>query len=174
MASDKDQGTVTINLAPYLSNDKVTMTPAVIAGCSATFKLIAGYAFDLTPPAGASCPSNAIPYSVQDRTFCHFCQTGEYKNATGVCAPCPAGTYQDAFGSTTCKPCPVGFVCYSGTSVPYACQPGSSSPSSGDWQCKSCPVNTYSTRTLPATCTPCPQGTISVAGSSVCGVPWDM
>jgi hypothetical protein len=167
MTSDKIQDTVTINLAKAPS--------APLAGCSATFKLIAGYAFDLTPPVGAKCPSNAIPYRIRGRTFCNFCGVGEYKNAKGACVPCPAGTYQDAVGSIRCKKCPAGFVCSDpvGTSQPDVCEPGSSSPKAGASECKKCPANTYSTYPLPATCTKCPPKTASVEGSSVCGVPWD-
>jgi hypothetical protein len=75
IVSDATTGTVVMRLAKVLNQDKVAATPALDNGCSATFKLIAGYAFDLVPPAGAMCPSNARSgYVVKGRTFCTFCQ----------------------------------------------------------------------------------------------------
>jgi hypothetical protein len=174
MASNKAQGTITINLAarPQFITEVISK-PELVSGCSATFKLIAGYAFDLTPPAGAKCPSNAIPYSTHGRTFCKFCQMGEYKNSTGACMQCPAGTYQNVYGATSCKKCPAGFKCYSGASTPYPCQPGDSLPKAGASDCKKCPANTYSNYPLPAKCPKCPPLTTSIEGSSACGVLWD-
>ncbi|KAJ7047186.1 hypothetical protein C8F04DRAFT_1062946 [Mycena alexandri] len=56
---------------------------------------------DICPP-GNTCDGNTGPAP---------CDTGHAapKNGTtGVCAACPAGTYQDQRGATICIPCPPG------------------------------------------------------------------
>jgi hypothetical protein len=170
VVSDVAKGTVTMRLARM--GDMAT-TPSLIKGCSATFKLVAGHTFDLAPPAGASCPSNAIPLVAKGRTFCTFCQAGQYKGSKGSCEQCPAGTYQNLIGSTRCKACQAGYICYAGSVQPSTCQPGSKAPKPGASDCLLCPANTFSTNPRAATCTPCPAHTISKPGSTVCGVPWD-
>jgi hypothetical protein len=162
-----------MRLAQPLSGYQVAATPALVDGCSATFKLIAGYAFDLAPPAGATCPSNAVPLVVHGRTFCTFCEAGQYKSSSGSCEQCPAGTYQALIGATSCTACPAGYVCYAGSSQPGTCPQGTHAPSLGASDCLLCPANTFSTTPTSATCTPCPAHTTSKEGSTACSVPWD-
>jgi hypothetical protein len=176
VASNTAQRTLTITLTTgVVETFSVTTNPVLIPSCSATFKLIAGYVLDLTPPVGAQCPANAIPRIIHGRTFCDFCGWGEYKNASSqTCAGCPAGTYENHSGSTSCKKCPPGFYCdIEGSTEPIPCQPGEIAPQAGASQCKKCPANTFSADSKPATCTKCPPKTISIVGSSACGVPWD-
>jgi hypothetical protein len=172
LQSDKAKGTITMYLSRYLDYDRVTDTPVRLKSCSATFQLIAGHAFDLSPPAGASCPPNAVPRAANGRTFCEFCQAGSYKNATGACASCPGGKYQNLHGATACKTCPAGTSCYSGTSLPEACPPGSYSAKAGAAACTPCPWNTFAGSQGSRKCAPCPPLTRSPPGSQVCGVFW--
>ncbi|KAJ7461480.1 hypothetical protein FB451DRAFT_1268309 [Mycena latifolia] len=53
-------------------------------------------------PPGNTCDGQGGPAQ---------CDTGHAapnNGTTGVCAPCPAGTYQDKRGGTFCIPCPAG------------------------------------------------------------------
>jgi hypothetical protein len=116
LMSDVAKGTVTIALGnpdPSTYNDYYSYTSAVnITQCTATFKIVAGYALDLAPPPGAKCPTNAVSVRLGGRSFCHFCPNGQYKKAsTGKCVGCPAGSYQDLVGGTSCKKCPAGRSC---------------------------------------------------------------
>jgi hypothetical protein len=171
LLSDAATGTVTIALSK--SKDPTITTAINVTQCTATFKLIAGYAFDLAPPAGATCPANALSVKLGRRSFCKFCPVGQYKStSTGKCAPCADGTYQDQAGSTSCKACPPGFSCrHAEYKVP--CELGSYSKP-GAATCNPCPANTYANKLEGATaCNKCPMFTIAPAGSASCYVPWD-
>jgi hypothetical protein len=169
--SDKAKGTITMHLAKLVDLDKVTDNPTLVSGCSVTFKLVAGYAFDQAPPPGARCPPSAVPRTVNGRTFCELCETGSFKNSTGVCSSCPAGQFQNLSGSTSCRACPPGASCFRGTTVPTPCSPGSFSAKPGSVTCTKCPANTFSGMGAKA-CTKCPRFTRSPAGSEECGVFW--
>jgi hypothetical protein len=170
LEANKAQGTITMYLSKYLDNDQVTDTPAMLKSCSATFKLVAGYAFHLTPPAGAKCPSNAVPSTVNGRTFCELCDAGTYKTASGVCDYCPDGKYQNLNGATACKPCPAGSSCAAGSSEP--CSKGTYSAKAGAGACTPCPKNTFAGSEGAKKCAPCPRFTKSAPGSQLCGVFW--
>jgi hypothetical protein len=172
LLSDAAKGTVTVALSN--NEDPKTTLVVNVTQCTATFKLVAGYAFDLTPPAGATCANNAVPVELGGRSFCKFCPVGQYKKASaGMCAPCAAGSYQDQVGSTSCKACPPGSKCDgSGNYQPLACSGGFHSPNAGAVACKQCPANTYGNKFKGATsCTPCPRFTVAPKGSSACYVP---
>jgi hypothetical protein len=172
LESDKAKGTVTMFLSQYLDYRQVRDPPPMLKACSATFKLVAGRAFDLSPPAGASCPSNAVTRAANGRTFCDFCRAGSYKNAAGACDFCPGGKYQSLNGATACKPCPAGAWCYSGAPKPEPCSPGSYSAKAGAAECTPCPRNTFAGSEGAKKCAKCPPLTKSVPGSLVCGVFW--
>jgi hypothetical protein len=170
LLSDAVKGTVTIGM----TEDSTTTNAVNLTQCTVTFKLIAGYAFDMTPPAGSKCPYNAVPVQLGGRAFCNFCLVGQYKKAsTGKCTDCPAGSYQDQAGSTSCKKCPAGTSCTVGNVAPNACRAGYYSAKAGSAECKECPANTFSNKVVGATsCTPCPKFTVALKASSVCSVPF--
>jgi hypothetical protein len=174
LLADAAKGTVTITMLAFNPVDPNMIDPTAVTPCTATFKLVAGYAFDLTPPVGARCPSNAIPARFNGRLFCNFCPAGEYKKAsTGKCAPCPAGSYQDQAGGTRCKTCPAGAYC-SGSAAFIRCPKGYLRPKAGSAkECVPCPANTYGTEVKGVTsCTPCPKFTVAPKGSTACSVPF--
>lgn len=167
--SDKAAKTLTIYLSK--NDDASGSIGRNTTTCSATFKLVAGYAFDLAPPAGAKCPSNTIPTTVGGRQFCKFCGTGQFKNGT-QCSSCATGYYQPFYGGGQCEICPAGATCYSGSSWPSPCYSGYN-PKPGGGECLPCGENRYAFPFPGATkCLACPKGTIAPAGSSACGVPW--
>jgi hypothetical protein len=172
LLSNAAKGTVTIGLSK--SADPTTTNTVNLTQCTVTFKLIAGYAFDLAPPAGSKCPSNAVSVKLGGRSFCNFCPTSQYKKAsTGKCTDCPPGTYQDEIGSTSCKTCPAGTSCGSGYYSPSLCQAGSYSAKAGSKACKDCPANTVGNKVAGATsCTPCRKFTVAPKGASACSVPF--
>jgi hypothetical protein len=47
-----------------------TVTLTALARCSATFKLTAGYAFDMSPPANATCPAGTTTVTSGTRKLC--------------------------------------------------------------------------------------------------------
>ena len=48
------------------------------------------------------------------------CNVGEFKNlATGLCQPCPKGTYQPNEGATSCISCPEGSTTIEGGAKNY-------------------------------------------------------
>jgi hypothetical protein len=162
LVSDSSKGTITMYLG---SRGK---------SCSATFKLLAGYAFDLSPPAGATCSSNAATSTMDGRTFCKLCPAGSYKSAKGVCEECPTGTFQNRIGATACKVCPAGTSCdyYSGHTDAYPCAPGSYNAKRGSSAaCALCPKNTFAAGGA-TKCAMCPRFTKSARGSGACGVYW--
>jgi hypothetical protein len=165
------KGTVTVALSK--TADPSTTNTVNITQCTATFKIIAGYAFDLAPPAGAKCPPNAVAAKLGGRSFCSFCPKGQYKKAaTGKCVDCPAGSYQDMAGGTSCKKCPAGSSCSAGYASISTCQGGSYSKA-GAAACQECPANTYSKKPEGSTsCAPCPKFTVAPKGSSACSVPF--
>jgi hypothetical protein len=165
--SDKSKGTVTIHY-----KNQGWYTPLQTNPCFATFKLLTGYAFDLSPPVGAKCPSNFVASSVNGRTFCAFCTQGSYKGTKGVCDPCPGGTYQDLEASTKCKACPAGSYCKGGTAMPEPCSPGSYSSKAAAASCALCPKNTFASSAGAKKCAKCPALSKSAPGSQACGVRW--
>jgi hypothetical protein len=168
LLSNAAKGTVTLALS---KTEDPTHTSAVnLTQCSVTFKLIAGYAFDLTPPAGAVCPPPAVSVTLGGRSFCNFCPAGSYLASTGECLYCPAGSYQDQAGSSSCKKCPAGSYCGAGTASFLKCQTGFYSKA-GAAECMACPANTFGNMTATA-CTSCPKFTQAPASSSACSVPF--
>jgi hypothetical protein len=49
----------------------------------------------------------------------------------GTCTSCPAGNYEDDFGSTSCKTCPAGSYCPAGATTPIPCPGGTYGESEG-------------------------------------------
>jgi hypothetical protein len=154
----------------------ISIATPTLTNCSATFKLTAGYAFNIKPPAGATCPANAITIARGGRKFCQFCKKGTYKKG-GQCKACPTGTYQGLLGGTSCTICPAGTECsYSrtgGSSWKTTCFRGTYASKPGSPKCKGCPANTRANKAIGATaCLPCPKFTASPPGSSTCIVPF--
>jgi hypothetical protein len=172
LLTDAAEGTLTVALRNSDTIFKTTGTANanVTTQCSVTFKIKAGYAFDLTPPAAAKCPANAVPVNLNGRVFCKFCPVGAYlKASTGDCATCLGGTYQFNLGSTSCDTCPAGAYCSKG--VLNYCPPGYYSKA-GATKCNECPANTYaSVGTAATSCTPCPKFTVAPKASVACSVP---
>jgi hypothetical protein len=174
LESNKAKGTVTMylsrNVEWYDYRYKVTDTAAalLLRACSATFKLLAGYAFDLSPPVGAKCPANAARRTAGGRAFCHFCAAGSYKNAAGACVRCPVGKYQNLHGATACKNCPAGTYCPSGSTYPQPCDPGTYGAKARAASCSRCPKNTFAISAGAKACAKCPPLTKSPPGSVLC------
>jgi hypothetical protein len=168
--SDKAKGTITMYLSKILED--VTDSPPLVMGCSATFKLIAGYAFDQAPPSGAKCPRSARSIIIDGRTFCELCEAGSYKDSQGVCSKCPEGQFQNLGGATSCRVCPPGAYCSAESSRPEPCFFGSFNAKAGSGACEPCPANTFAAKAQATACTKCPPRATSPPGSEACGVFW--
>ncbi|PFH32688.1 GCC2 and GCC3 domain-containing protein [Besnoitia besnoiti] len=89
--------------------------------------------------AGVFCRQKA---ETPDGTFCpkgSFCPEG-----TTSPQPCAPGSYQDTEGHASCKPCPAGFTCATGSGLvtPLECPAGAFCPASSSIPTK-CPVGKY-------------------------------
>jgi hypothetical protein len=74
----------------------------------------------------------------------HYCPAGNNSVPIG----CPAGTYNNAIGQTSCGTCQAGYYCTGGGNAPVICPAGSYCPagtsSANEYVC---PIGTYSTNT---------------------------
>jgi hypothetical protein len=86
-------------------------------------------------------------YYTQECSSGHYCPgqqsvtlepTKDMANNYGV-YDCPAGTYQDQPGQTTCKPCPPGSYCTANSISPTNCPTATYQDQSGQSTCKPCP-----------------------------------
>jgi len=86
---------------------------------------------------------------------------GYFCSGTGNVAPtsCPAGTYQDQTGQTSCKTCVTGGYCPGGGSAPLACPAGTYQDQTGQTSCKTCTTGHYCSGTGNTAPTSCPAGT---------------
>ena len=87
-----------------------------------------------------------------------LCVPGQYvPNSNSTCLPCPPGTSNNVYNSSSCTPCSPGQYAPSSnstTSLCLPCPPGTSTSTNGSTACTACRHNTYS----------------STSGSSVCAV----
>lgn len=65
------------------------------------------------------CPPGTYLYN----NTCIPCNKGYFNPLQGAssifqCYPCPEGSYNDKQGSSLCKICPIGYVCYAGSTAP--------------------------------------------------------
>ena len=106
-----------------------------------------------------------------------LCPAGKYINDDARCVDCPADTYSDAPGSTSCKSCPPRYAAPEGSSHPGHCRlcpPGRFFAAGPEGQpegrCLPCPRNTFSNASglVADTCSPCPSGTTSEEGADQC------
>ena len=74
---------------------------------------------------------------------CMPCLSGTY-SSSGKCINCPAGKYQNLTGQLSCKVCPAGSYCPSGSVEPKPCLPGQYQNATGQGSCKSCPAGQVS------------------------------
>ena len=103
---------------------------------------------------GATKPYYALP-EVPAGASCVLSPVG-YIPVGGVCAQCPAGTYQPTVGGTACLACPTSGWAPAAGSSECLCAPGSV------WHagaCAPCPVGTVWTASNRYTCQRCPPGT---------------
>ncbi|KAL8449158.1 hypothetical protein Emed_003309 [Eimeria media] len=145
-------------------------------------------------PEGSSspgpCPDGSVcPTGVKTPILCpagtykgYFTDCVKNPSTDTCCQMCPPGTFAPVSGSSTCEPCPAGYLCYGGTAthspqlpdvdngepcpVGHYCPPGSSSP-------EPCPAGTYNDKeaggNLLEACRPCEPDTYSdSAGQSGC------
>lgn len=95
---------------------------------------------------------------------CQTCAPGSY-SANNICVACPAGTYSNTTGSTSCTVCATGTTSVNGTSCVF-CPVGSTSING---ICSVCPAGTYEANRI---CQTCGAGAISSqsnqTGCTVC------
>ena len=124
----------------------------------------------------ALCPAGTMRKSPGAATEedCEPCDPGKYCEITGLTKPtgeCSQGFYcpdqaKIKTSEPTSYPCPRGYFCNNGTSVPKGCLPGTYQPSDGNWNCLTCPAGKYCSgnTSIPEACPPyhyCPNGTVA-------------
>ncbi|PNW83914.1 hypothetical protein CHLRE_04g215700v5 [Chlamydomonas reinhardtii] len=125
------------------------------------------------------CPTGTTTKAegARNATYCKLCPAGKYINDDARCVACPADTYSDAPGSTSCKSCPPRYAAPEGSSHPGHCRlcpPGRFFAAGPEGQpegrCLPCPRNTFSNASglVADTCSPCPSGTTSEEGADQC------
>jgi len=132
-----------------------------------------------TCPAFSALTKYCTLYQDSICTVNALCPLGTF--FSGICVGCPAGTYNDVPGATSCSKCLSGFpsagrdACTNGP-----CDPGSYQkllPDGGYYcelcmpgtgGCRPCPENTYAARWGQAECGACPDGMYALRGSSAC------
>ena len=97
------------------------------------------------------------------------CQKGHHL-VHGECRKCPAGTYNNVYGSNTCTRCPAGTTSDAGA---IKCRKVNNCPAgtfqSNRGNCELCPVNTFSNTIGSYSCKKCPAGFYTKAkGSTKC------
>ena len=123
-----------------------------------------------------------------------MCPKGSFSDATmavkAECQACPAGTFQDTLGATSCKPCSQGRYCPAGAAAPLPCTAGTYSTATnlksaaectdagpgfyattGSTVQTVCPKGSFSDATMAvkAECQACPAGTFQDAlGATFC------
>ncbi len=91
---------------------------------------------------------------------------GEYAEE-GERKSCPAGTYANNVGNTSCKQCPAGRYSTGGAKECALCGIGKY-PSEDQSECLSCPAGTYAYNAGQASCRKCPAGRYSTGGAKEC------
>ncbi|TNE47808.1 MAG: hypothetical protein EP343_18255 [Deltaproteobacteria bacterium] len=90
------------------------------------------------------------------------CPAGTFKNTSGGCTPCSAGTYQDQAGQTSCIACPTGrYQDQTGQTSCNKCPAGTKNSNTGSTSsssCIACPVGTYQDQTGAHWCKSCGKG----------------
>ena len=100
------------------------------------------------------------------------CSLGNYVSS-GICTPCPVGTYQTNASISACNRCPMNtYSSVVGASMCTACPSGLVTGSVGASSIANCvcPINTYSSFAVSGTvCTACPKGSTNyVQGATAC------
>jgi len=97
------------------------------------------------------------------------CEPGSWsEDGNEPCTPCPAGTYSDAAGATSCDWCPPGTYSTGGSSSCWLCPPGTYS-TAGSSSCQDCPPGTYADSPGSPECADCPVDTYQPdAGATEC------
>lgn len=86
----------------------------------------------------------------------HICQPGEYGQGHRHCYPCPAGTFCNSVGCTSCQTCSDGYTSNFLRTGCFPCPLGHYS--TGGAACKSCDWGTFANTTATVTCSTCPGG----------------
>ena len=119
-----------------------------------------------SPTAATLCPAGQ--YSYAGSVSCSIVDPGHYSPAggSGFQTPCPADSWQDEAGQSSCKPCPSGFECVElGMTEPSPCPNGSYREHGQDGvNCIPCPAGTHLPLGSPGvnrdSCIDCPAGYI--------------
>jgi len=117
---------------------------------------------DACPP-GEAREDSADPNTCTACTPCpvgHSCSDDEE-------IPCPAGTYQDQTGQTTCKLCSAGQTSTEAQETCNDCAVGHKCPGNGDVQTP-CPAGSYQDETGQTTCKLCSAGQTSTEAQETC------
>ncbi|CAK8677709.1 unnamed protein product [Clavelina lepadiformis] len=132
-------------------------------------------------PAGYYCPNSttnpepcrAGSFSndtrLSDSSQCLLCPAGKYCSSDGMsdgdaapdCAAgyvCVGGAVSPTPDDATGYPCPKGYYCPSGTTVPLGCPPGSYGPDLGADSCVPCPAGSVCSSANMTSVEPCWQG----------------
>lgn len=139
------------------------------------------------------CGNNQIPTTVngQYNQICQFCPVGQDTNGANFwqctncnlgyfrnvsasttmnCTLCYPGTYDNAYGASSCLACNVSQLCgLSGVINPQVCPPGQYAASNLATTCSSCASGTYSNAYAATSCISCPAGSIQqYTGQTFC------
>ncbi len=98
------------------------------------------------------------------------CPIGTFNDGSkSECTTCPAGTYSDSQGNTSCKPCDAGYYC-GGGSEKKPCPAGTFRSSTGGKtanDCTKCVVGSITSTTGQTKCTACqPSGQVGTGGTT--------
>lgn len=124
--------------------------------------------------ATACKPCGASKYALPETGVCTPCPQGTFWNntntANSACTPCTPGTYSDP-GQSTCFQCNAGFYSNPPKIGCTPCGPGQFGDNQGQSRCKDCPAGKFSNGTVntgcPYTCQP---GSYAEARASACTI----
>ena len=112
-----------------------------------------GHYCEIGTKNATKCPPGTLNKFAQgiSRNSCLPCDPGMFCEKPGLYAPsgkCLQGYYcpdnvEIIYSEPSSFPCPRGYYCLNGTSVPKGCPPGSYQPAAGSWSCRTCPAGKF-------------------------------
>ncbi|KAK3591334.1 hypothetical protein CHS0354_028441 [Potamilus streckersoni] len=120
-----------------------------------------------------SCPTGTITLqtgSISSSQCVASCNSGFFRNASGICQSCPVGTYQPSTEQTSCISCPTGTTTNQVASISQTqcvglCPAGFFLHALGF--CQACALGTYQPSSGQTSCISCQTGTITLQTASV-------
>ena len=115
------------------------------------------------------CPPNSVAPAGSAGPASCACALGYFRDPTGACVACPAGTFKNHTGDGSCISCPAGGLSAPAGSVSanacQVCAPGLTNVSGA---CEACSDGTYKAVGANLTCSACGAGTVSSADRTQC------